>query len=184
MLVIEWDDIKDGELIVELDAEADKFPLLQELVAAGECRFTGPISGQLRANPANGMVDISGTVQTTVELSCSRCLQPFSQELTTHFELAFVRELPQVTDEDGDEVELSPEDLGMVLVEHDQIELGDPLAEQLILALPVKALCLEDCRGLCSQCGQDLNLKSCGCKPAAEVLGKFAALKDFKVQKD
>jgi uncharacterized protein len=65
-------------------------------------------------------------------------------------------------DED-DEIELSDKDTRTAFFSGTQLAIGDILREQVLLALPMKALCRLDCKGLCPQCGTNLNLKSCGC---------------------
>jgi uncharacterized protein len=103
--------------------------------------------------------------------------------LSGRFALTFVRELPKVTDEAGDEeVELNAEEMGLILFHGEEIDLGEAIAEQVIMALPMHPLCQEECRGLCPQCGTNLNETDCGCeRPAFNV--KFAALKNIKMDK-
>ena len=182
MLVIAWDAVKESGLTLDFQADAADFLELQLLVDNGECQFTGPVDIQLHAVPVSGMIEVSGTAEVPIQISCTRCLQEFDTPLRARFELTFVREAPLVHDEADEEIELSADDLGLIEVPGDEIDLRQPIAEQLILALPIKALCREDCKGLCSQCGADLNLEPCGCEKSGS-LGTFAALKDFKVKK-
>ena len=71
--------------------------------------------------------------------------------------------------------ELQAEDLNIAVFDGEGIELDDLVREELLLALPVNVLCREDCKGLCPQCGQDLNLGSCECEP--EVDARLSVLK-------
>jgi uncharacterized protein len=182
-MLIRMDDIREEGQSLTLDEAVEKFPQLAEMSGAGECVFTTPLHVSLRAMRVGEMVEVEGTVAAVVRLACSRCLQEFETPLDARFALTFAREVPRVTEEEGDEeVELEAEDLGLVLFTGDEIDLSDSIQEQVIMALPMRPLCREECRGLCPQCGADLNQVSCGCERPVS-LGKFAALKDFKVDR-
>jgi uncharacterized protein len=91
--------------------------------------------------------------------------------------------MPVVEDPDAEEIELTADDLGLISFEGDEIDLVDGIQEQVIMALPFKPLCREGCRGLCPQCGADLNLGDCACSEPPVLEGKFSILKNFKVEK-
>ncbi len=182
-MLLRMDDIREEGLALTLDEAVEKLPQLIQISGAGECVFTAPLHVSLRAMRVGEMVEVEGSVATVVRLVCSRCLQEFETPLESRFALTFAREVPRVTEEEGDEeVELEAEDLGLVIFSGDEIDLSDSIQEQVIMALPMRPLCREECRGLCPQCGADLNQATCGCAPPVS-LGKFAALKDFKVDK-
>jgi uncharacterized protein len=183
LLIIDLDDIKEQGLSLELIEAFDRFPALNELHADGEAIFVQPLDIRLMARKFEGMVIVEGSVTTTVRLQCCRCLQEFEQPLDATFSVTYARELPAM-DEGGDdgEVELQADDLGMLAFEGDEIDLTETVQEQVVMALPFKPLCREDCLGLCSQCGADLNDGDCGCRDQV-MGGKFAALKDFKIKK-
>ncbi len=77
---------------------------------------------------------------------------------------------------EGDEQEVEEEDLDTSYYRDDQIDLNELLREQFYLALPMKPLCREDCRGLCPQCGTNLNTGTCTCATEWED-PRLAALK-------
>lgn len=106
-----------------------------------------------------------GTVRTEFELSCSRCLESFRLPVDLAFDLRFLpaSEMSTVT-----EREVPEEDLETSYYRDDQIDLNELLREQFYLALPMKPLCREDCRGLCPQCGTNLNTGTCDCAPVWE----------------
>jgi uncharacterized protein len=81
--------------------------------------------------------------------------------------------------EDGDEPPVTEDDLDVYPYDEDQVDLEPLLREQVILAVPFAPLCREDCKGLCSQCGSDLNEGACDCPPLIDP--RLAALKDLKV---
>ena len=117
-----------------------------------------------------------GTAQTELELTCSRCLEPFRLPVNASFDLRF---LPAKEMEEGPEREVQDEDLDTSYYRDDAIELNELLREQFYLALPMKPLCGDECRGLCPQCGTNLNTGSCDCAPT-RVDPRLAVLKDLK----
>jgi uncharacterized protein len=79
--------------------------------------------------------------------------------------------LPRAAGQDEaqeEEVELTDRDVVVGYYEADQLDLGEVVREQVLLALPLKPLCREDCRGLCPTCGRNRNQFPCGCPPPEE----------------
>ena len=176
-------DIRDEGLALEFVEPAANFPVRAGLQERRECRFPDPLRVTLRIQPAGDLYQLSGRVETRVETPCSRCLKPTLVPLDISFELAYVRELPEIEgDEDEDGREVSAEEMGLVLLEGDEIDLREVVQEQVVLAMPFHPLCAAGCRGLCPQCGADLNEEKCRCAPADFNL-KFAALKNLKIDK-
>ncbi len=114
-----------------------------------------------------------GTAQTELELSCSRCLEPFTMPVDAAFDLRF---LPASELTEGEEHEVQDEDLDTSYYRDDAIDLNELLREQFYLALPMKPLCRDDCKGLCPQCGTNWNTGACTCTPEWED-PRLAALK-------
>lgn len=181
-LLIDVDKITEKGLTLDFEEEAASLPVLEEMLRKGECDFSQPLRGSLRLFHLAGLIEVEGHFETVVQVACSRCLESFKIPLEGRFALTFARELPEVEGEGGEEVELSADDMGLILFEGDELDLREALQEQVVMALPSRPLCSEDCRGLCPQCGIDLNTGSCDCS-APVVKNKFAALKDFKVEK-
>ena len=120
-------------------------------------------------------VRLSGQVTTTLEVECSRCLEPFSIPVDSAIDLLF---LPAVENTGEAEREVREDDLGVSYYKDDVIDLGDVIREQLYLALPMKPLCREDCQGLCPVCGANRNREPCACQaewvdPRLEPLRKL-----------
>jgi len=182
-LLIRIDEIKDDGLTLVREERPESFPALAEVVASGESAFVAPLTVELKAFWVGEMIEVEGTIQTRVRLECGRCLVEYDEPLVTRFALTFVRELPEVAGEpDDEEIELSAEEMGLIPLAGDEIDLGEALAEQVIMALPMRPLCQPECRGLCPQCGANLNEADCGCAPRV-FNPKFAALKDLKLDK-
>ena len=106
---------------------------------------------------------VTGRVETRLRLACGRCLEPFEIPVDSPFELRYVPE-PAGARED-DEREVAEDDLTTAFYKDEAIDLGELMHEQFVLALPMKPLCSEACKGLCAQCGTNLNKGTCECKP-------------------
>jgi uncharacterized protein len=117
-----------------------------------------------------------GTVRAELELPCSRCLEPFRLAVDQPFDLRYH---PQSEASDEPETEIAAGDLETSFYRDEQIDLNELLREQFYLALPMKPLCREDCKGLCPECGTNLNAETCGCAPVWED-PRLAALKQFR----
>ena len=120
-----------------------------------------PLQWNATAERAGEEIRIAGSLETTAEQSCSRCLEPARIEVRWPFDLFFRESDEDMFDED--EVELTDEDTRTAFFSGTQLAIGDILHEQVLLALPMKALCKVDCKGLCPVCGTNRNLNTCNC---------------------
>ena len=111
-------------------------------------------------------------------VACDRCLTPIVQAIESDVGLLVLPNAPQPTEE---EVELSSDDMEILSIEGEELDVQRILLEQLLLNVPMRSLCKEDCRGLCPHCGINRNLKSCSCAET-EVDPRWEALRDL--QKD
>ena len=182
MLTFDWDDIKQNGLVLECREDVSSWPELQALQEEEECRFLAPLEVKLHVYPAGDMLEVAGEFRTELEVDCYRCLSKFSMDLEGSFEMSLAKDLPSVEDEDGAEIELSADEMGLTLVDEKSIDLKLLVAEQILLAYPYRALCAENCKGVCATCGTDLNLQSCHCRQD-NPLNKFTLLKDLKIPK-
>jgi len=173
--------IKEDGLTLEFEEKPEVFPVLSEMVNQGECEFIAPLKTALRAIRIDDMIDVKGKVSTLVRLPCGRCLKEYETPLESRFDLTYVRRLPGFEeDAQPDEVEVSAAEMGLIYFEGEVINLQDGIQEQVILALPVRALCSENCKGLCADCGSDLNAGDCGCS-RQPLDDRFAVLKNLKL---
>ena len=108
---------------------------------------------------------VAGTLNTRLEVECSRCVEPFQVPVEASFDLRYV---PQTENAGEGEREVGEDDLATAYYREGMIDLVDLLREQFVLALPMKPLCEETCRGLCPQCGTNLNKTQCDCAPKWE----------------
>jgi uncharacterized protein len=102
-----------------------------------------------------------GTAETTLELTCSRCLEPFPWPVRAAFDLMYQ---PAPPGGEPGEHEIGEGDFAAAFYEDEQIDLVQLAREQVYLAIPMKPLCGEACQGLCPVCGTNLNRGACGCR--------------------
>jgi uncharacterized protein len=120
----------------------------------------------------------SGSVRAAVTATCARCAEDFSVAAGRDFR--FVVAPKSMGDLNGKD--LTAEDLEFSLYDGEEVDVSPLVREQLLLALPTRPLCQEGCRGLCSQCGANLNLKSCSCSPRMAD-PRFEALRSLKLSR-
>jgi len=121
-----------------------------------------------------------GHVKTTLELPCSRCLEPFTLPVDQAFDLRYQ---PHAQNTGEGEREIEEDDLTTAFYENDEIDLGQLMREQFYLALPMKPLHAEDCQGICPQCGTNRNIAPCTCNPQWED-PRLAGLKTLLKRND
>ena len=123
-------------------------------------------------------VYLKGTVITDVVASCSRCLDTLlytiDSKLKSHFAPSDDR-FTSVRD-----VELHASDIDAEVYENQQIDLTQSIRDSILLAVPVICLCKEDCKGICSQCGKNLNQGLCKCENEPFKDSRLESLKIFK----
>ena len=128
------------------------------------------IAGKLKKGIAQ--VDVAGKITGEIELDCARCLNKASYTLDFPFKAVFVTEENYTTDA---EAELRGDDLEVAVYDGASIDLSELAREQILLNLPIRFVCRDDCRGLCRRCGADLNNQDCDC-PTHETDPRWAAL--------
>ena len=129
---------------------ADDFDILKELLATGEVLSFSAIEIQAMVTARADYYDVDGRVSTRVGLACSRCLTPFTHTLNQRFSIRFSQQIPKdiSSDEEAD-IELTADQVGLIFFDGKELDLKDPIQEQVVLALPYKPLCRPDCKGLC-----------------------------------
>jgi uncharacterized protein len=122
------------------------------------------------------MISAKGWVKSRMLLTCGRCLKEFEAPFKSFFEVHY---RPQ-PDEMVETEEGFPEgEMEVVYFQGDILDIGDQIRQTVLLSVPMRALCKDDCRGLCGSCGRDLNSESCDCQePPADP--RWDALKSFK----
>ncbi len=122
-------------------------------------------------------VELAGTLTSAMESRCDRCGKEYRHPLKTKF--YYIIKSGDHKDLLQKEIECSDEDCDTVHVNTREVDLRDVLNEQMVLAVPERRLCSENCNGLCTQCGTDLNTGECDCANN-NVHSPFAVLKKLK----
>ncbi len=150
---------------------------------SGEFRQVQPLDVRATAELLEGEIRISGALHTRLEQVCARCLDTVHEEVSRDFDLYY---RPMATIPREEEVRLKLDETEIAFFRGDGLFLTDVLAEQVLLALPMKVICRSDCRGLCPHCGANLNTDECRCETHAADprLAPLARLKQdwFKKQ--
>jgi len=123
-------------------------------------------------------IRLKGKLETSLEVACARCLYPVTLPVKRSFDLMY---RPLGTDAGHEELSVTDAEAEIGYYEGDGILLEDTLREQVLLAVPLKTICREDCKGLCPHCGKNLNEGACSC--AAGVTDpRWDALKDIRTK--
>lgn len=133
------------------------------------------VSGVVRREGRGHVVE--GVISGEVECDCSRCLAPARVPLNLRFRDVFVRSDDFAT---AQESELADSDLDISEFDGETIDLSEVVREQILLAVPEQVFCRPDCRGLCAECGSDLNAGTCACDKR-ETDPRWAELKKLKL---
>jgi len=116
-------------------------------------------------------LSLTARLSSMGRFTCDRCLDSFERELAAQYSIVYLQD-QQAPLEQGDidqEVQVIGPDVNM-------LDLGEDVRQYLLLAVPVKLLCKDDCKGLCPHCGTNLNRSQCSCT-AEEIDPRWAALK-------
>jgi uncharacterized protein len=154
-----------GQAHVDLSGDQD----------ADELIVRAPVRYDLEVSRLGSTVSIKGCVEAIVEAACSRCAERIEIPVDRDFKAVFVTPDTGETDR---AVELDAGDLDLDYYQGGVIDGLQLLAEQIVLEVPMKALCVEDCRGLCATCGANLNHTDCDCE--AEVDPRWASLQGLR----
>jgi uncharacterized protein len=140
-------------------------------------RFISPITVHLNLSSLGRVVQVKSRIETRVQWLCARCLEPFPLVLTSEYSTSLK---PKPDFPPAEEAELGREDLETDFYEGEEVDLTSLVQDQVLLALPQKALCREECRGMCPRCGKNLNREICQC-PAGIVDPRLEPLRNIKV---
>jgi uncharacterized protein len=133
-----------------------------------EYRLTAPVDLRMTIHKDHDRFRLVGAVKTELELACSRCLEPFVMPVEREFDLRYLPAAAEPEMDDDEESEVEDDDVAITFYRDDQIDLNELLREQFYLALPMKPLCSEGCKGICPQCGTNRNTAPCDCMPQWE----------------
>jgi uncharacterized protein len=121
-------------------------------------------------------IRLRGKLNTSLEADCARCVEPVVHKLSREFDLLY---RPLGSDAGRDELSVTDAEAEIGYYEGEGLLLEDAIREQVLLALPLKMVCRDECKGLCPQCGQNLNESTCSCITPHQDL-RWSALKEIR----
>jgi uncharacterized protein len=171
--VLILDEIKEGISRCQFELDTADLDL-----GEGDFRLIGPLQVAFRFNRSAQTFQISGQFRGRLAGECCRCLAPVEQELEADLQLLLQRQ--PFSGEEREAVAADDEDIEILNPGAVQVDLRERLREAVLLDLPLRVYCREDCRGLCPQCGHNLNSGPCVCA-ASQADPRWAALRDLKL---
>lgn len=147
---------------------------IQEKFEIESHSLVSPVSAHLDIYKTGPEVIINGRLVTELEFQCSRCLKNFNRHMDVNIDLVY-HPLEEIT---AERHALKDDEMETGFYTGAEIDLQDVLKEQILLNINMKPLCDDNCRGICPQCGNDLNKQGCSCEKK-EVDPRFQVLKQF-----
>jgi len=143
-----------------------------------EIHISDPIGVTLTAEKHAQRIRVRGRFAVDVEVPCARCLDPVRVPLVSDFDQFYQSNADQQL---VGEIVLNERDTEVGFFNGDFIEVSDIVREQILLALPMKPICREDCKGLCPHCGRNRNAEACNCQTSSTD-PRLAPLRKIKEQ--
>jgi uncharacterized protein len=139
-------------------------------------KLTAPatVNGKIRL--AGNEVFVNGHVDTRAQVECDRCLKLIELPVNADFELEYITGSEYET---SAVAELTEAEMSVAVFDGEALDIDEIVKEQILLAVPTRMLCREDCKGICPQCGVDRNTGECNCE-TKEIDPRWAALKNLK----
>jgi uncharacterized protein len=173
---VRWEDIPPEGRTISVDKLSPVSLAAPDGEAVEGLRLASAVDGDLSLKRTGKGIEVTGTIRAKVVLPCARCLKECTLPIESEFEESFLLPRYAPTEED---TELADDDMGISFLPEEGIDLKDIVAEQIWLNIPIKPLCDEQCKGLCSSCGTDLNRGDCACQREYRD-DRFAALKTLR----
>lgn len=143
-----------------------------------EYHLEGPVRVSVSYYRAGMELFFAGDLKTSTRAVCARCAEEFDVSADRPFRYVLS---PKSIGYDGDDPRA--EDLEFSMYDGDEVDLSPLIREQVLLALPTRPLCRDDCRGLCPHCGVNLNRATCDCR--VETLDpRLEALRSLKLPRN
>lgn len=162
--------------IIEIQQGAGAWMSYQatEELECSDITFEGPVSVDLKLTNAETRILVQGSASADVLVDCARCDDEYPLSLTIEIEEAFVHEKSPEADVDGIDA------FEVLTYKEDRIGLDEMLRQNFLAAVPMQPVCREGkCKGMCDQCGANLNHESCNCKEE-EIDPRWAALGEIQ----
>lgn len=148
----------------ELNPVDERVRLTQPAAVTGKVRLSG------------NEVLVNGHIDTRAQVECDRCLQPVETPVSADFALEYITGADY---ESSRAAELTEAEMSVAVFDGEALDVDEIAKEQILLAVPNRVLCREDCKGICPECGIDRNTGECNCV-ADDIDPRWAALKNLK----
>jgi len=148
----------------ELDPVDDRIRLTQPATVKGKVRLSG------------NEVFVNGHIDTRAQVECDRCLQQIELPVSADFALEYITGSDY---ESSNLAELTEDAMAVSVFDGEAIDIDEIVKEQIVLAVPTRVLCREDCKGICPECGIDKNTGECQCV-TDDIDPRWAALKNLR----
>ena len=146
-----------------------------------DLQFEAPVVGRATLSNVGRYVRAQGWLRTVIGLACSRCLRPVRHELEVEIEeLCILEQIDEPAVYAGTEDE---ETDPIPILDEETVDLSELVRQCVVVAAPTTVLCRDDCRGLCPDCGQDLNEGTCGCA-REQIDPRWSALQDLLARQE
>ena len=141
--------LKEGHQTIEMTLATGDLAIVEDC-------FANPIAASLSIYKGTHEITIKGILNTDLELECDRCLTDYRLNLQVDFQAILSQLKKPHAENDENIIPIKPTTF--------EVDLTPFARDALLLAIPMKRLCTENCRGFCAGCGADLNHEKCRCK--------------------
>ena len=122
-----------------------------------ERRFNKPVYVEVTLEKSRRQIFLKANVYTVGRFQCDRCVEDFDLVLENSYRMYYV-----YSEEESKKYE--PDEVMVITPETNEIDISDDVRQMVLLSVPMKLLCYEECLGLCPRCGKNLNFEVCTCK--------------------
>jgi uncharacterized protein len=129
------------------------------------------VTGNVRLS--GNQVFVNGHIDTRVQVECDRCLKPVELPVNADFKLEYISDSDY---ESSQMAELTEDAMLVSVFDGAALDVDEIVKEQILLTVPTRMLCREDCKGICPDCGTDRNTGECDCV-TNDIDPRWAALK-------
>ncbi len=136
-------------------------------------RFSNAVSVQVKLEKRRRQLFLTGNIKTSGRFVCDRCLDEFGKDLDLDYRMVYVYDKSEAGEIDKDEITV-------LKMSTNVIDIDEDVRQYILLAIPLKLLCKENCAGLCGTCGANLNHKACNC-PKQENNSDSVGMKPIRI---
>ena len=153
----------DDVLVVKGSLEASRFMEVEK----NEFHIATPVAYALTVRKFDNLFTVSGPITFEALFTCGRCLKEFRESISMDMNIKLV---PETETPKASEYELKNEDMDIYYYNGDEIDLDPFIYEEVLLDMPSRPVCSEDCKGLCGICGKNKNFETCNCNEISHTL--------------